>query len=232
MTGAGEHEVHPLPGASIRVLRTTADYISSLCGLESVSQTCLFAGSFLSSLYFPERTIRRYYESLGTPDRLAGELLLRRQEEFKAGTGRRYELYESRVFFDLQSRGLVHVKEDTYRATPREIGASLREFVASVESGRVSVAVTSEVLPYVFTVRPGFCVLLDVKDNYSYQAVQGILVSCPETALELEECFWSVWEAAEDVSAIDLIVAGLDDWEQARSIDVSNWPRMRNSERG
>lgn len=224
----------------IAVINNPADYVRALLEIErTTSGPLLFAASFVSSIYFPEPAIRRFYGDHNADCAGAAGMLIDRQ---RCAVSRRHslprrELYEAQAFTSLLTLGIVHEQETRFRATPTEIKAVLRNIIEwSQAVGHCEIGITTEVLPLVFTLASPDTILIDIRTNYLYQRIQGIELRGEGAAFDAFRTeFDRLWASAitnrSTPSLQTLIETSLKQWEMGHDINIAMWPEMRHTER-
>jgi hypothetical protein len=225
----------------VTLLTSPTDYVATLAEIERRAGygSSVLVSSFLSSVYFPTSAITRYYAWQRTPPVGIVDTLLERQAQRhgQIATGVRREIYEARCFIELIEEGLVHEQERSFRLTPSEIRATLGSVLDELQTyPSLEIGVTAEIVPVVFAATAPDHVLVDIRHNYSYQTLQGFLISSDESAYHgfLRE-FERLWASdttitrREDVEL--LILKSLRQWQTGARLDTSHWPSMLRSER-
>ncbi len=225
---------------AFRVIRTPKQYVEALLQKERVAAGPLcFASSFISSIYFNEEAIRRFYGASSDDHSSACDTLLKRRSVAISNSAhvQRREIYESAAFTRFLVDGTVHAQDSKYRSRPSEIEAVLRSLLHwAADLGTLQIAVTTEILPVVFAIYSPTETIVDIRTNYLYQRIQGFVIDNAESTAAFEEEFERLWEgalsemASEDILA--LIAENLCQWQSNKQIDLSKWPRMRDTDRG
>jgi hypothetical protein len=221
------------------VLTTPQQYVDIMLQREmSTSESICFASSFISSIYFSEEAIQRYYQmSVGDHSSTCKNLMKRRSIAISnSRTIDRREVYESAAFTKFLSVGTVHAHESGYRSRPTEIEEVLQSILNwSKEINTLKIAITTEVLPTVFTIYSSTETLVDIRTNYLYQGIQGFYINDTSSTIIFMEEFERLWRNAitemtlEDV--LGLINENLNQWRNNDEIDLSKWPGMRDTDR-
>ena len=220
-----------------RIIGTPENYVSTLLAIErATSGPICIASSFLSSIYFPPSSLRRFYGGTGDDHSRACDILLTRRDVAiqRRSAVARQELYEVDALRNMMVQGLVHEQESNYRIRPSELQRTLKSLLEWLASAPLEIALTTEVLPLVFTLATPSDVLIDIRANYLYQRIQGIHIHGDPRAFEiLSSDFERLWATAAvgSAAARDLLARGLTQWQSGQEVDLSDWPRMRTSER-
>jgi len=171
---------------AIRVLRNNIDYVSALCATEIAQQpqsSVTTVSSFLSSVYFPDDTLRRFFANARDGAQIA-QLLIERKQFVKARIlsdtqYRRVELYEADAISRLVQQGRPHEQERAFHLLPSEIEDVLNEMLTLISAGdSLSINFTTKVVPLDYCVFSDVrnSVLIDIRSNYDYQTIQGLHV--------------------------------------------------------
>lgn len=198
----------------IKIFHAVGEYVSHIEAIEELCSQTLVATSYLPSHLFQKDTIARYF-ALQSSDkkqsRQIAESLWRRGQRIHAcsKSANYHEIYEWEAFECFCNRGIVHRQESAFRVTPKEVVGALRNLrKLVVGSSCYRVAFTKEVLPFVFIIKEAGGVTIDVRNNFGYQRIQGMLLDDQEIYVEFESEFHRLWSEAElrDPKAIlDLI---------------------------
>jgi hypothetical protein len=219
----------------VEVLRTNAEYVAALhkMELDRPEEPLCSATSFLSSVYFPESALERFFRG-EEEGKLMLELLLERQAHVRKARTQRREIYESQALTNLVISGKPHDQNFDYHVTPGELSETLEVLLETMgRDDPTLIGVTREVLPLVFQIKGGD-VLVDIRTNYHYQGIQGLLLTGETEALEsfLDE-FERLWSADETLSdQADLrarLEASLAGWKDAGTLSQARWPTMKTS---
>ena len=209
---------------AIRIFRTVSEYVSHIQLAEDHCTRTQFASSYLPSHLFSKATVSRYFEQdigkSGGFGTIASNIWQRRK---KIHTNMRHavyrEIYEVEAFEQFCTKGIIHRQEPGFRATPKEIVdalTTLRDLLGRLPY--YAVALTREVLPFVFMVKEGSGLTIDVRNNFGYQRIQGMLIDDAGICAEFESEFNRLWAeapGADDrqhlVSVIDKRIADMSD---------------------
>lgn len=214
---------------AVGIYTSNADYVSALHEFDTAANAAPFlsVASFLSSVYFPESALVRFFRGHEREDEIVGNLLAR-QNHVRASESERREIYEARALRDLIVRGEPHEQETSYHISPRELFTTLRALVEVIESDRpVEVGITSEIVPMVFCINREE-VLIDVRVNHPYQTIQGMRISDDALArdafvVEFER-LWNAKNTLTDQREILARIRGsLSDWESGDPLAAEHW---------
>lgn len=222
-----------------KVIKTPEEYVGALLEKEeSFGGPLCFASSFISSIYFSEDAIRRFYAGGPGDHGAACATLLRRRQlaRLRGDRTARREVYEAAAFTKFLADGTVHVQDSAYRNRPSEIESVVTEILHWVhERQTLRIAVTTEVLPIVFAIYSPADTVVDIRTNYLYQRIQGFEIKSTGATAAFQEEFERLWdEAITQMSTDDvmsLLAANLQQWREGSQIDLSQWPRMRQTDR-
>lgn len=220
---------------AFKVIRTPAQYVEALLQKERTAAGPLcFASSFISSIYFSEEAIRRFYGASSDDHSSACNTLLKRRSIAISSSVhiQRREIYESAAFMKFLSEGTVHAQDSKYRSLPSEIETVLRSLLHwATGLGTLQIAVTTEILPVVFAIYSPTETIVDIRTNYLYQRIQGFSIDDAKSTAAFVEEFERLWEGAltemtsEDV--LTLIAENLRQWQNKEPVELLKWPRMR-----
>ena len=224
---------------TFRVIKTPAEYVDVLLTCEQCSAGPIsFASSFVSSNYFSEEAIKRFYSTAAGNLADACNTLLQRRHVARLGATKvaRREIYEAAAFTKLLTDGTVHTQDATYRNWPSEIESVLTEILRwSEELRTLRIAITTEVLPAVFAIYSPTVTVIDIRTNYLYQQIQGFEIQDAGATQIFQEEFERLWQDAVGVLSPDDVLSLLSDslaqWRKGATIDLSRWPRMRYTDR-
>lgn len=184
----------------IKILRTMKDFVNHIESIEEEEDyETLFASSYFSSHLFPKSVLAKYFvKDMGTNEttRKVVDDLWRRSKKIHANLKRvNYrEIYEIDALHDLCKNGLVHRQMPSFVITPKEIVGVLQATISLLQnSSKYQVAFCRGVLPFVFVVKSGRNITIDVRNNFGYQRIQGFLIDEPAIVTEFENEFWQIW---------------------------------------
>jgi len=226
---------------TVKIFTDGLGYVKALYDIEeqATKGPITFTSSFLSSIYFPKHTIERFYSNSPTDEMESCETLVKRQQIVLDHLNKipRKEIYEAEVFTKILSQGIVHEQEPSYRVCPSELRETLKNILQLlIKYPSFEIAITSEVLPMVFTLVPPSTVIIDIRINYTYQKIQGQLIEGDEAIFQVfTDEFSRLWESPRTISKkqsiIDLLTKSLDQWDKGENIDLSCWPTMKKTDR-
>lgn len=224
---------------SFTVIKTPVEYVRTLLEKEERSMGPLcFASSFISSIHFSEDSIRRFYAVYKDEHAAACAALIQRRAlaRQRASRVQRREIYESSAFTKFLANGTVHTQDSAYRSRPSEIENVLTEILRwADELNTLHIAITTEVLPVVFTIYSPTETIVDIRTNYLYQKIQGFRIEDLVVTSAFQEEFERLWNSAvaeiQPSDVIDLLNESLAQWRAGDAIDLSKWPQMRHSDR-
>jgi hypothetical protein len=221
----------------VTVFRSNLAYVKAMHSVDTgfAGQTTRSAASFLSSIYFPQSSLARYFTVHASGHEIV-ELLLERKRVVieRAAHNPRREIYEASALQHLILQGRPHDQNKSYFLTPREITATLRALLqVLVSEAPIEVAVTRQVLPLVFLLKAEN-ILIDIGPNYSYQGIQGLLISGESHASDqMRSEFENIWSSPDTISnqmeVRRLVELSLQDWETTGALATDRWPNMRLS---
>jgi hypothetical protein len=222
----------------VQILGSSAEQVQAVEAAEKqhISGDLLMCSSYLSSVYFPDSAIQRYFGRGGGNEVLVGRRLAERRETWRATLpiGRR-ELYEAEAFTALIQDGIVHAQEPAFRLRPSEIVDTLTQVVSILDGyAKVQIAITSQVVPIVFVVASDLTVV-DIRANYAYQPIQSILIRGQHAARQFTEAFDTLWHSTDTISdkyqVRSLLASAVSQWSTNGRLSVADWPLMRRSSR-
>lgn len=224
---------------SVFVYKQNYEYVSKLLEIEKKSPKIIFSAlSFISSVYFPEKTINKFYRKIDPEKEKIGSLLSDRKKIRNKSLRKmaRKEIYEASAFTSIIEQGIAHEQDSSFRVFPFEIIDTLKEIQKQLQKyDAFEIAITREVLPFVFLLTPSNTVLLDVRSNYEYQQIQGILIRDKNTYSSFKDEFYRIWLSPNTINSkeyiLNLIKDSINDWVSGSSIDLSKWPSMLNTNR-
>lgn len=198
------------------IITGPAEYAALLLRMEAAGPASIrFASSFLSSTYFSEKAIRRFYDTPHTraPDACEALLLRRSLATAPSSSVRRMELYESEAFTSILSQGVVHGQESAYRSRPSEIREVLETVLDRLRAPNpLEIAITTEVLPLVFAIYSPATVVIDIRTNYLYQRLQGLLLENEMDAIAVFTAeFTRLWDEAISTASSTTIIEWLQE---------------------
>jgi hypothetical protein len=217
-----------------RVYKNSKEYVDKLLSIEEANSNCLFSAlSFLSSLYFPDNTIRKFYNKIDNSKLSIADVLLERKRKRNKNiiNLERKEIYEITAFTGIIEQGIVHGQDTSFRISPIEIVSTLREITQQLETcPNFEIAITREIMPFVYLLSPPKTVLIDVRSNYEYQQIQGILIEDSSPFETFYSEFQRIWASENTINSKDYIMQLIKDnileWECGRSINLDKWPKM------
>ena len=224
---------------SVSVYKKNYEYVSKLLDIEKQSPINIYSAlSFISSVYYPDQTINRFYRKIDHEKEKIGSLLCDRKKIRNESLERmaRKEVYEASAFTNIIGQGVAHEQDLSFRVFPFEIIETLKEIHCQLKRyDNFEIAITREVLPFIFLLTPPNTVLLDVRSNYEYQLLQGILIKDMRAYSVVKEEFDRIWSSQDTITSkehiLNLIDNSINDWVKGKSIDLSKWPSMLNTNR-
>ncbi len=191
----------------IRIFRTMNEFIEHLEKSNQNDVTTLTALSYLPSHLFSKSIVLRYYEmdaSTKQAARAAANALWQRSKNIHTNMRKiqHKEIWEIDAFEEFCKNGVVHRQAPSFRATPKEIIQVLQNTILLLQHLPLyDVALCREVLPFVFIVKVGTQLTIDVRNNFGYQQIQGLAIDDAEIVAEFEREFWRIWN--EDTTLSD-----------------------------
>ncbi len=174
----------------IHIFRTMNSFIQHIDTIEQENSETLFAYSYLSSHFFAKTILLRYFErdlKDKNQARDAADNLWKRSKRIHSNLKSvpYREIYELDALEEFCKNGVVHRQTPTFKVTPKETISVLQAMVALLnDSPLYEVAFCREMLPFVFIVKPGQGLTIDVRNNFSYQRIQGLLIKNDEIVSE------------------------------------------------
>jgi hypothetical protein len=225
---------------STRVLKNNSVYVRASRWLQYQAQgstPLLTATAYLPARYFPDSAIRRFFGTLDLEAaRTADEV--QTSARYALGSGpTRYLLLEARALLAVISEGIVHLHDPSFRLRPSEILHVLDKLIIDVEqSESLYFSVTPECLPFVFSLVPPSHALIDVRENYVYQRVNGILLRGePDAVRVLEGDFWRLFHAptalTDRAKLADVLRRAVAHWDVGEPFDARVVPAPMQSGR-
>lgn len=230
---------------TIKVLQNNVDYVSALHATEIAQQSdsnITTVASFLSSVYFPDETLNRFFANTKNGDQIA-TLLIERKQFVKSmilsdTPYTRVELYEIDAISRLVRQGRPHEQERSFHLLPSEIEEVLKTMLTLLAAGRkLTICFTRKVVPLdycVFTnVRQD--VLIDIRSNYDYQTIQGLHIHSEldfAAALrqDAELLRLDTTTTADRPTVCAFVSQALLNWQKGSSgYDAIAWPKMLKS---
>ncbi|MBU4311460.1 MAG: hypothetical protein L6406_08145 [Desulfobacterales bacterium] len=201
----------------IHIFRTMNEYVKHINDIEQDGIATLVASSFLSSHLFSKSIIMRFFErDLGSKQaaREAANDLWKRSKRTHTNIRKvqHKEIYEIDAIEEFCKSGIVHRQVPNFRATPKEIIEVLQTMVSLLQNLPLyGVAFCREVLPFVFIVKTGKTLTIDVRNNFGYQRIQGLLIEDAHIVAEFEKEFWRIWNESSTLSDRSQVIAFIED---------------------
>jgi len=219
---------------TVRVYPSSEKYVDKLLNIENANPDRLYSAlSFLSSLYFPDNTILKFYKKIDDSKLSIADVLLKRKRKRTENIFNleRKEIYEATAFTGIIEQGIVHNQDTSFRISPIEIISTLKEIILQLETcQKFEIAITREIMPFVYLLSPPITVLIDVRSNYEYQQIQGILIEDSSPYEMFYSDFQRIWASENTINSKDYIIQLIKDnileWEFGRSINLDKWPKM------
>lgn len=191
---------------TVRIIHTLDDYVRHITELESNSRTTMIASSFISSHLFDKATVARFFardRAVAVHARPITDSLWLRRRRIRGHllNSSYFELFEMDALLEFCRSGIVHRQDPTFSATPKEIVRVLQcliDLLLTYESYQVGLC--REVLPFIFILKRGEMVTLDVRNNFGYQRIQGLVLEDKDIAEEFEVEFWRIWNDGVTIS--------------------------------
>ncbi len=221
---------------SIRLIPNMLDYVTQITDLEENSgNTPIYSMlSFISSFHFPEFAISRYFRNEDVAG-VATNLISRRMKFLQhRATVERLEILEIDAIANLLRVGMPHASENNYRSFPSEIDSVLNSLIDSLKNyENYKLAFTIERIPFVFHVCND--VIIDVKQNYNYQKIQGFHIK-KESNLRKDIIlfFEQQWTSSNTISdrsdVLDLLCKVREIWQSGKMKELEFLPNMIESD--
>jgi len=183
------------------------EFIEHMDNIEQDAVETFVASSFLPSHLFSKSTVLRYFKTdLGNKEAAtaAANALWHRRKHIHMNMNKLpyREIWEINAFEDFCNKGITHRENPSFKATPKEIIQVLQNTsLLLAEFPEYELALCREVLPFVFTVKVGLNLTIDVRNNFGYQRIQGMVIDDPQIMEEFEREFWRIWK--EDTTLFD-----------------------------
>lgn len=225
----------------IRLLRNNLDYVAAMCAAEigqDSNTTVTSVSSFLSSVYFADETLMRFFANARNGDQIATHLIERKRfvrHMIKTyPTYRRIEMYEVDAITRIVRQGRPHEQERAFHLLPSEIEEVLETILELVSANHgLQVFFTRKVVPLDYIVFGGCShhVLIDIRTNYDYQTIQGLHVSDEldlATSLrhDADLLRLDANTIGDQTTICDLLQQGIHEWRDGRPDQVTCWPEM------
>lgn len=197
----------------IRIIRTMREYVKHIDHIEQGAINTLVASSFLSSHLFSKSIVIRFFErDLGgnQPARIAANDLWQRRKNIHTNMRNvpYKEIYEIDALEEFCKNGIIHRQAPNFRATPKEIIEVLQTIVSLLRKLPLyEVAFCREVLPFVFIIKTGKVLTIDVRNNFGYQRIQGLLINDDHILAEFEKEFWRIWKDDSTLSNSSKVIS-------------------------
>ena len=167
----------------IRMFRTMNDYVKHIHDIEQDDIATLVASSFIPSHLFSKSIVQRFFSSdLGDnqPAIVVANNLWQRRKKIHTNMRKisYKEIYEINAIEEFCQNGIVHRQITNFRATPNEIIEVLQTMVSLLRNQPLyEIAFCREVLPFIFIVKVGKGLTIDVRNNFGYQQNQTFVVT-------------------------------------------------------
>lgn len=197
----------------IRIFRTMNEYIKHINDIEQSSFSTLVASSFLSSYLFPKSIVLRFFEKdLGrnqSSKDAANNLWQRRKRVHSNIKKAPYkELYEIDAFEEFCKKGIVHRQMPNFKATPKEIIEVLQTMLSLLQNHLLyEIGFCQEQLPFIFIIKAGNGLTIDVRNNFGYQQIQGLLIEDDDIITEFQKEFLRIWKDDLTVSNKNQVIS-------------------------
>lgn len=197
----------------IHIFRTINEYVKYIDDIEQDGVATFVASSFLSSHLFSKSTVLRFFgRDLGSKQAskvLTNDLWQRRKRIHTNMRKVPYkEIYEVDAIEEFCKSGIVHKQLPGFRATPKEITEVLKNVISLLRDRPLyEVAFCREVLPFVFIIKTGKGLTIDVRNNFGYQRIQGLLIQDEHIVAEFEKEFWRIWNDDSTLSDRSQIIS-------------------------
>lgn len=201
----------------IHIFRTMNEYVKHINDIEQDGIATLMASSSLSSHLFSKSMLIRFLERCLRNKQIARKAandLWKRSKRIHMNIRKvQYkEIYEIDAIEEFCKSGIVHRQVPNFRATPKEIIEVLHTMVSLLQDLPLyGVAFSREVLPFVFIVKTGKALTIDVRNNFGYQRIQGLLIEDTHIVFEFEKEFWRIWNESSTLSDISQVIAFIKD---------------------
>lgn len=201
----------------IHIFRTMNEYIKHIDDIEQDSIPTLVASSFLSSHLFSKSIVLRFFErDLGSKQaaRKAANDLWHRSKKIHTNMRKvQYkEIYEIDAIEEFCKSGIVHRQVSNLRATPKEITEVLQAIISLLQDLPLyEVAFCQEVLPFVFIIKTGRGLTVDVRNNFGYQRIQGLLIEDAHIIADFEKEFCRIWNESSTLSDRSQVISLIED---------------------
>jgi hypothetical protein len=231
----------------IRLLRNNADYVAAMYATEleqAFDSSITSVSSFLSSVYFADETLVRFFANARDGNQIAAHLVERkcfvRRMIRSYTTYRRTEVYEVDAISRLIRQGRPHEQERAFHLLPSEIEGVLETMLEllSANSG-IQISFTRKVVPldYIVFGNSSHDVLIDIRANYDYQTIQGLHVTDdPDLATSLrhdaELLNVDATTIGDQATIRNLIQQGIAEWRDGKPDQLTYWPEMLRTDFG
>lgn len=198
---------------AINIINSLADYVSHIEAIEASPQDTCVASSFLSSHLFSKSAFLRFFQQEipnETECQKSSEELWMRAKKVRANIKRvsYREVYEMDAFKEFCYSGIVHRQTPNFRSTPKEILLVLDQMLNLLrECPKYEIAFCREVLPFVFIVKKEYCVTIDVRNNFGYQRIQGLVIDDTKATARFYQEFERVWQDQGTISKKEEVIS-------------------------
>lgn len=189
----------------VRVIQSMAEYVDCLNALEDSRTDTIALLSFLSSHLVEKNALIRFFSTdseVSDADKISDSLWERsRKIRVNLRHAPYFEIYNRHYMEELSRTGIVHEHIQSFRLTPKEIIGTFNGLIKKLkDNSNYNVGLCQEVPAFDFIVKQGRGLVLDVRKNYSYQKIQGIMID--ENHVETEFCdeFWRLWHAEHTIT--------------------------------
>ena len=201
---------------SVHILRTVQEYIKHIESVEETSIPTLVASSYLSSHLFSKNILIRYFsyelKNGNLSHKIADNLWQRRKQiHSNIKFSKYYEIYEVEMFEEFCEKGLVHSQNPKLTATPKEIIEVISNMLYMLHKYPLyNIGFCKEVLPFIFIVKKSQSVTIDVRNNFAYQQIQGLVMEENNAIREFETEFWRIWNEPSTITKKENVISYLD----------------------
>jgi len=202
---------------SIQIFRAMDEYVRHIDEIEEHVVSTLVASSFLSSHLFSKSIVLRFFQTDSETSRTAHMIMdklweRRKRSHMNMRSVQYKEIYELAAIEEFCKRGIIHRQVPNFAATPKEIIAVLRTMLSLLRNTPLyEIAFCREVLPFVFILKIGNSLTIDVRNNYGYQRIQGIFIDDKQIVAEFEKEFRRIWQENTTISNRDEVISFIED---------------------
>lgn len=189
----------------ISVFRTSKDYVDHITDLEEDNVETLVASSYLASHLFTKSAVLRYFgQELNTNEEVKGiaDSLWRRRKIIRTNvkTSKYSEIYEIEAFDNFCNDAMVHKQAPHFRATPNEVKSVLQTILDLMKHfPNYQIGFCQEILPFVFIIKVNCSLTIDVRNNFGYQRIQGLLIDDKQIVADFEKEFHRIWQEPSSI---------------------------------